>query len=205
MIPLMGIRKFSVPALLAAALLLSGCSAVSSSEGSQVAAGLSADAPVGASLAELGIDTASARSIVDGLEALPLAERPADLMASVQPTQLVLQPGTSGELAVPFAEDDFYLSVAPFREQTHACSFHSLTTCVGEMQDESVSVSVVDAVTGEVVVDSEMRTEANGFLGLWLPAGRAFELTIEADGQTAQSTVDTGDKGLTCLTTMQLT
>ena len=201
----MGIKAGIVPILLASAVALTGCSSATTSEAPQSSAGQSASGSVNAMLTSLNIDTTSARTIVDGLDALPLEERPSDLMASVQPRAVVLQPGAPDEQVLPFQADEFYLSIAPFREQTHACTFHSLTTCVGEMQSEEVSIKVADAATGDVVVERETRTASNGFVGVWLPSGGEFVVTITSGDQSAEAAVSTGDGDLTCLTTMQLT
>lgn len=102
-------------------------------------------------------------------------------------------------------EDRFYLSVAPYIEQTHECYFHSLTTCTGELQNADVHVTVTDATSGEVVLDEDLTTEANGFVGIWLPRGIEANLTVtyeDASATTAISTVT--DSDATCLTTMQL-
>ncbi|WP_255375519.1 CueP family metal-binding protein [Saccharomonospora sp. CUA-673] len=107
------------------------------------------------------------------------------------------------EIAVPLGEDRFYLSVAPYVDETHECYYHSLTTCRGELANEDIGVRIIDE-TGEVLVDEQVTTFDNGFVGFWLP--RDIEGTIEVthDGRTGQSNFSTSKEGATCLTTLQL-
>ncbi|MFD4991299.1 CueP family metal-binding protein [Cellulosimicrobium cellulans] len=145
----------------------------------------------------------SGREVVDRLEGLETADRPTDLVASVRAAELVLA-DEAYETTVPLPEDTFYLSVAPFVDETHECFYHSLTTCQGELADEPVSVTVVDAATGEVLVEEDTTLGANGFVGLWLPRDVDAELRVEHEGRVGTTTVSTGADDPTCLTTIQL-
>ena len=146
-----------------------------------------------------------ARQIIDRLDATPLAERPTDLIASVRPDELLLKGADGAEFTLPMPADETYVSFAPYREQTHDCYFHSLTTCTGELRNAEVGVTVTDNATGEVVHEAEATTFDNGFLGLWLPRGLDGTLTVTADGLTATAPIaTTGAEDATCLTTLQL-
>lgn len=191
----MGIRSALLP-LLAAALLLTGCASAQTpaAEGPPMAVD---------QVAELGIDTSDAKSIIEGLDTLPVANRPSpdSLIASVRPNELVLQPG---DVTLPINDSDFYLSIAPYVTQTHPCDFHSLTTCLGELQNTPVELTVTDAETGEVVLSEVTATADNGFVGLWLPRDGAFDVRIVGEQGVAEQQVTTGADDPTCLTTMQL-
>ena len=147
-----------------------------------------------------------AREIIEQLDTTPVAERPETLLASVQPDELVLTDATiaNGEATIPMPEDQFYLAVAPYQQRTHNCFFHSLTTCLGELSEEEVQVTVTDDATGRTIVDETRTTYDNGFIGLWLPRDVTGVLTIEHDGATATAPIATGEDDLTCLTSMQL-
>lgn len=106
-----------------------------------------------------------ARQIIERLDTMPLADRPADLMASIRPDQLILSDDRQRETSLPMPAERFYVSFAPYVNKTHACHYHSLTTCTGELQDAEVHVKVAHAGTGKVIVDKAMRTYDNGFLG----------------------------------------
>lgn len=151
-----------------------------------------------------GLAGLDARQIIDQLDATPLTERPTDLIASVRPQELLLSDDQEREAALPIPDGQFYLSFAPYLAQTHECHFHSLTTCVGELQNAEVTVKLTDTA-GEVLVDETLRTFDNGFLGVWLPRDIDATLAVEHDGHTASTPITTkGEDAATCLTTLQL-
>ncbi|MGJ0202546.1 CueP family metal-binding protein [Leucobacter sp. gxy201] len=213
----MGIGVRFAPLIVAAALLLSGCAAgtggAAGADGPESSDGPAA--PAGAlpspadALQQLGLSGDDPRGIVDALDALPLAERPDDLIVSVLPNALRVQPDQPDELVLPLEAGEFYLSIAPYRDQTHPCTFHSLTTCVGEMRSAEVGLRITDAATGELIVDRRTRTADNGFVGVWLPADRELEVEITAESaagtEAGRTTVTTGAGDPTCLTTIRLT
>lgn len=197
----MMIRRRAPLALLAAlgALLLAGCATPA-----PVPAG-SASAATTASklLAAHGLEQFDAPALVDHLESLPLAERPGDLIASVRADRVELSDSTGRTATLPLPDDLFYASVAPFRERTHECFFHSLTTCVGELASEQLQVTVI-ADDGTVLVDEQRTTNDNGFVGLWLPRGITGTIRIAHEDGRAESTLSTADDAATCITTLQV-
>ena len=152
-----------------------------------------------------GLTDMDARGVIEHLDTMPVAERPDTLLASVQPTELVLTDTAGGSIAtLPMPDEHFYLAVAPYEDQTHDCLFHSLTTCLGEMAGEPVDITVTDE-TGRTVVDETRTAYDNGFVGLWLPRDLTGTLTVEHDGKSSTVPIATGDDDLTCLTTAHLT
>lgn len=157
-------------------------------------------------LQEHGFADADAHEIIDRLEALPVAERPQNLIASVTATSLQLQDDAGREAELPLPQDQFYLSVAPFVETTHECALHSLTTCRGELRSRELTVSVVDSSSGEILEEGTRTTHDNGFIGFWLPRGITAELTCTLEGYTGSASISTqAEDDLTCLTSLQLT
>lgn len=150
----------------------------------------------------LGVDGLTGRQIVDHLEAVPLAERRVDVMASVRPRELVVS-DTEREVAVPLPEDLFYVSLAPFRSVTHECFYHSLTTCRGELAGETLEVRIT-TTAGEVLLEGEVRTADNGFVGFWLPRGARGAIELGHEGRSATYEFTTDDDAPTCVTTVQL-
>jgi len=181
--------------LAAVTVMLAGCSATDTDPTANTAA--QADL-----LAAHDLDGMDGQQIIDHLDRMPVADRPPDLMASVHARQLLLTDAEQ-EVAVPLGEDRFYLSVAPYVDQTHECHHHSLTTCRGELANEDIGVRIVDR-TGEVLLDERVTTFDNGFAGFWLP--REVEGTVEIthDGRTGRSAFSTGEESATCLTTLRL-
>ena len=208
-------RRLSVTlaALAASGIALTGCSAgvqttPSQTSPSQSASTPSTDAGSEAVAQELlavhDLAALDVREVIARLEATALVDRPDDLLASVQPDTLVLRDARGREGRLPLPDDAVYVSIAPFRDQTHECHFHSLTTCVGELADTEVRVTLTTD-DGSIVVDETRRTQDNGFVGVWVPRGLEATLTVESQGLIGSvplSTTSPDDR--TCITDLQL-
>jgi len=207
------------PRVLTAALTLvvgatiSGCSTATPASTPSPSPAASASQPGGREsgqsdveplLAEYGLEGMDAVQIVDHLDQVGGAERPADLVASVRPGSLLLGSGAQ-QHSLPIEDDRFYLSVAPYVDQTHECFHHSLTTCTGELQGEEVHVTIVDMADGRVLVDDTRTTFANGFVGFWLPRDVDARVEVHHGGKQGHARIRTDADGPTCLTTVQLT
>ena len=179
-------------------LVLAGCAPAADSEPS----------PSTGSQAEFlntyDLDDMDAVEIIDHLDQLETAERPADLIASVYPDELVLTDNRQ-EVVLDLPQNLSYLSIAPYVEQTHDCFYHSLTTCQGELSNATVDVEITDSTTGDVVVDEQVATFDNGFVGFWVPSDIDGTIEISYDGRTGASDFTTTDEGATCITDLQLT
>lgn len=186
----------SVGALLAVALLFTAC-ADGSDQSSDVAESSQQDL-----LASHGLEDMDAVQIIDELDRVPLAERSTELIASVLPDRLVLSSETE-ELAMQLPEDSFYLSIAPYIDQTHECYYHSLTTCVGELSEVDVDVTITDH-SGEVLVDEQRATFDNGFVGVWVPTGTSGTIEISYEDMTGSTEFATDAQAATCITDLQL-
>lgn len=186
----------SAGALLAAGLFFTACA----DGGEQSTA--AAESSQQDLLAAHGLENMDAVEIIDHLDRVPLAERSTELMASVQPDELVLVSATE-EKSLELPEDSFYLSIAPFIDQTHECHYHSLTTCVGELSEEEVHVTVTDH-SGEVLVDEQRTTFDNGFVGVWVPTGSSGTIEISYEDMTGSTEFATDADAATCITDLQL-
>lgn len=100
-------------------------------------------------------------------------------------------------------EDEFFVSIAPYIDQTHPCAIHNLAGCQGELANEPFQVTVTDA-DGNKVLSEPMNAHPNGFIDLWLPREQTYKITIEHEGRTAESDISTYEDDNTCITTMQL-
>ncbi|MEC9485840.1 MAG: CueP family metal-binding protein [Candidatus Izemoplasma sp.] len=105
--------------------------------------------------------------------------------------------------SVDMPEDEFYLSVAPYINNTHSCTYHSATGCRGELKQETFFVEFIDN-EGNVIVSENMDTLSNGFIDLWLPRDVEGTLTITQGELSASKTISTTAGEPTCETTMQL-
>lgn len=154
-------------------------------------------------LAEYGLDATDVEGIIDHLDTLGGDERPENLVASVRPDELVVSDG-GDEFGLEIPDDRFYLSVAPYVDQTHDCFYHSLTTCQGELAATDVQVTIVDETNDEVLVDETRTTFENGFTGFWLPRDIEGTLRVTYDGKSGETQFATDEDAPTCLTTLQL-
>jgi hypothetical protein len=155
-------------------------------------------------LSEHGLIGKDATTIIDALDRMPVPDRPTDLMASVRPNELVLADGDD-EVTLPIPANRFYLSLAPYVDQTHDCFHHSLTTCKGELGDTDVHVKILDTASGKALVDRTVTTFDNGFVGFWLPRNIDGTVQVSYDGKTGRTAFGTDDDAPTCLTTLKLT
>src|SRR5690606_31878820 len=101
-------------------------------------------------------------------------------------------------------EDEFFVSIAPFVDTTHPCAIHSLTGCQGEMADEEFEITIEDQEGRRILDQQKVRTMENGFIDLWLPRNRVYEVTIRQGDRTSQAQISTFKNDNTCITTMQL-
>lgn len=122
--------------------------------------------------------------------------------ASIDSEKLVVMENGQ-ETAYTLPEEEFFVSIAPFKESTHPCAIHSLTGCQGEMVEEEFDVLIEDS-KGEVIVDEKMKTFENGFLDFWLPRDETFTVSLTHEGKTVTSELTTFEGDNTCITTIQL-
>ncbi len=202
----MGIKKTAIALSLLATLGLAGCApaAVAPDEGSSSAQTATPRA-IDEILESLELDQTNPQALINALDAMPVADRPSDLIASVLPNAVTLQPGQPDELTLPLDGQDFYVSMAPYVSQTHPCTFHSLTTCLGELQNTPIELTVTDLASGEVVISESTSTADNGFVGVWLPRDREYSVRIDSEGGSTEQIIKTGAEDPTCITTLQLT
>lgn len=123
--------------------------------------------------------------------------------ASITSEELIVTEENDEQTVYTLPEDEFFVSIAPFKTETHPCDIHSLTGCQGELIGEDFNVKVEDK-TGKVILDEIKQTESNGFIDLWLPRDGVFEVTITQDDKKSVSEITTYEGDNTCITTMQL-
>jgi len=187
-----------VIAAAALALALTGCSAADSEP--------TADGTVSQDtfLTTHGLAAMDAVEIIDHLDRQKVTERPTDLIASVRADELLLS-SDDQEVVVDLPDNQTYVSIAPYLTSTHDCFYHSLTTCLGELDNEDIQVTITDEATGEVLVDEETTTFDNGFIGFWLPDDATGLIEVSYQGRTGTAEFSTADDGATCVTDLRLT
>lgn len=136
-------------------------------------------------LAQHGLAGKTVEQMVDTIDQTPQS-RPLPYSASITSTELKLSDGEQ-IYTLPLG-NKFYLSFAPYEWRTHPCFNHSLSGCQGEMPNKPFTVKVTDS-KGAVIVQKEMQSYRNGFIGVWLP--RNMEGTLEVSKLQRQN-------GITC-------
>ncbi|AIQ49243.1 hypothetical protein R70723_27580 [Paenibacillus sp. FSL R7-0273] len=124
--------------------------------------------------------------------------------ASISSTQLIVKETDGKSASYSLPEDEFFVSIAPYVNKTHPCAIHSLTGCQGELVEEEFSVSVQDAEGNQVMDRQTVKSQPNGFIDLWLPRDKTYNVTIEQNGKKAESEISTFEQNDTCVATMQL-
>ncbi|MDP5274955.1 CueP family metal-binding protein [Chengkuizengella axinellae] len=123
--------------------------------------------------------------------------------ASITSEYLIVQDVNQEEQKYELPEDEFFVSIAPYINNTHPCTNHNLTSCQGELASETFDVVIADS-TGNVIVSKSIESGENGFVDMWLPRDKEYQVTIEHDGKIAESNLSTFKTDGTCVTTMQL-
>ena len=123
--------------------------------------------------------------------------------ASITSKHLIITDGDQEETVLDLPKDEFFVSIAPFVNETHPCTNHSLTGCQGEMVEQTFDVYIED-LDGKVVIDETMQSLKNGFIDLWLPRDQTFRVKITHEGKEVESEISTFENDGTCITTMQL-
>ena len=190
--------KRAAIAAAALALALTGCSAADPEP--------TADRTVSRDtfLTTHGLAAMDAVEIIDHLDRQKVTERPTDLIASVRADELLLS-SDDQEVVVDLPDNQTYVSIAPYLTSTHDCFYHSLTTCLGELDNEDIQVTITDEATGEVLVDEATTTFDNGFIGFWLPDDVTGLIEVSYQGRTGTTEFSTTDDGATCVTDLRLT
>lgn len=152
-------------------------------------------------LAQHGLAGQSVEKVVEALAA-STEQRPLTLQAVVKPWVLELSDGTT-KGALPLPADRFYLAVAPFRSGNATCSFHNLSTDRGELPNFAFHVVVADA-NNTPLVDADVTTGPNGFVGLWLPRDRQGLITGTVEGAAGQVGYSTRGTSPTCRSQLHL-
>nr|NLI51073.1 hypothetical protein [Propionibacterium sp.] len=146
-------------------------------------------------LARHGLAGRSVEEVVGALAA-STEKRPLTLQAVVKPWVLELSDGTT-KGALPLPADRFYLAVAPYRNGNPPCSFHNLSADQGELPNFAFHVVVADA-NNTPLVDADVTTGPNGFVGFWLPRDRQGLITGTVEGAAGQVGYSTRGTSPTC-------
>ena len=147
-----------------------------------------------------GLDGLTTVQMVEKLEAKTID--PNNYNASITATQLSIYTSIK-TYTFDVPDDLFYLSIAPYINQTHPCGTHSLVTCRGELKNTTFYVLIKDELDN-IIFDQEITSGSNGFAGLWLPRNMTGTIYVEYNNFSATTDIETYDSSNTCLTTLKL-
>lgn len=203
-------RKIQFPFLLAAVTLgLAGCASSDDPSTGTATSAVESHSEENAQmtpadiLAPYSLENRNVEDVVDALDQMPVDERPEDLIASVRIDQLELSTN-DGTAAMEMPEDKTYVSFAPYVDSTHPCTFHSLTTCLGEMRSTPIHIKITESGSKRVLVDERVKTFDNGFYGVWLPRNIDGEIEVTHEGKSGSADFSTKADGATCVTDLKL-
>ncbi|WP_186367942.1 copper-binding periplasmic metallochaperone CueP [Yersinia kristensenii] len=151
-------------------------------------------------LAQHGISGKTTEQMIETIDQSK-QERPLAYSASVTGTELKLSDGQQ-QFSFPLG-DKFYLSFAPYINQTHPCFNHSLSGCRGELANTEFDVKITDQ-TGKVILQDKLTSYQNGFIGVWLPRNTQGTIEVSYQGLKAVSPFATQAESQTCMTTLHL-
>jgi hypothetical protein len=148
-------------------------------------------------LEKYGLSGLTVQEIVQKLDST--TSDPSGLKASITSDYLVLM-DESDEVKLALPKDKFYLSFAPYITQSHPCGTHSLASCQGELVNKEIHAVITDS-EGKEIVNSDLTTMANGFVGVWLPRNMDGTVSVTYNGLVAKAPITTFAGSDTCLTT----
>nr|WP_086937408.1 CueP family metal-binding protein [Thaumasiovibrio occultus] len=150
--------------------------------------------------------TAEEFSQLSPQEALEMAHtwhQTGDASVSILPDVLNATLPSGEEVAIPL-EDEYLLSIAPYINRSHGCTYHVPTGCQGEMVEEELHLSITDVNTGEEIMNGMVTTQKDGFIDFWMPRDGEYKFTFHKGNLMAQEVLKTSGNARTCITTMQL-
>ncbi|WP_148629480.1 CueP family metal-binding protein [Bacillus sp. E214] len=124
-----------------------------------------------------------------------------NVSASITSHKLIVKDDKEKSYDLP--AEEFFVSIAPYVKETHPCEIHSLTGCQGELVNKDFNVYIQDE-DGKVIVDETMTSLENGFIDIWLPREKTYQVRINYGEKTSETTISTFKDDNTCITTMQL-
>lgn len=144
-------------------------------------------------------ETADIKALVNSYS----ANKETDEKASITSRQLIVTANDGNESVYELPKNEFFVSIAPYINETHPCKDHSLTGCQGELVEKEMTV-FIENEKGKVLLNEKLTTLKNGFIDLWLPRNEAFNVKIAYEGKSVEGEITTFDEDGTCITTLQL-
>ncbi len=123
------------------------------------------------------------------------------LTAVIKTNQLLLS-DERGDFVIIMPENEFYISIAPYINNTHPCIYHNMLTCQGDLTNQNLNVIIT--LNEEQIINGEFTTYDNGFIGFWIPKNEEVEITIEYQHLFGVMHFVSNESASTCVTNMRL-
>lgn len=147
-----------------------------------------------------GFENMSTREVINTLD--KGQHKSGNLLAQISSKNLVIE-DVFNKYTYSYKDEPFYLSIAPYIDNTHPCFDHVPTSCQGELVNKDITVQVIND-KNEVVYSENTKTLDNGFAGIWLPRNMKGTISVQYDGKVAVQDISTFSTDGTCLTDLRL-
>jgi len=148
-------------------------------------------------LKQLELENAEIKDVVNNLD--QRIDEPTNIGARITGDKLFLYDNEK-EYSIDLPTDSFFVSIAPYINEVHPCTIHNLVSCRGEIFNQTMRIRIVDE-NNQIIIDEDRTTQANGFIGIWLPKGISATLKVDYDGLTVEYPISTYSESDTCITT----
>jgi hypothetical protein len=130
-----------------------------------------------------------------------LEEQLTELNSSLVGIQSMLS-GWKDEDHVVASDSWYFMSIAPYQNDTHDCYYHILA-CKAEMVNTHVSYSI-EEVGGSFVTQGVGVTGSNGFMDLYLQRNKTYRISVVIGELEGEVTVTTFPGSPTCITNLKI-
>lgn len=148
-------------------------------------------------LKQLDLENTEIKEVVNILD--QRIDEPTNVGARITGDKLFLYDNEK-EYSLDLPTDSFFVSIAPYINEVHPCTIHNLVSCRGEIFNQTMRIRIVDE-NNQIIIDEDRTTQANGFIGIWLPKGISATLKVDYDGLTVEYPISTYSESDTCITT----
>jgi hypothetical protein len=139
----------------------------------------------------------------DALEQAHQWHKTGEASVKILPDVIQAKFSDNSSVSIP-VKDEFLLSIAPYVNRTHSCTYHVPTGCQGELVNQAMMVEVKDTETNKVVQKGMVKTQKDGFIDFWMPKNKSYQFTFHYQGKAVSEVLTTGKSDRTCITTMKL-
>ena len=147
---------------------------------------------------EYGLDISDQVELINRLENDDFNQ---EISASITNEQIFIYHNKK-EYEIILKDDLFYVSLAPYINNTHGCYTHSLIGCLGELINKDLLVKIYDE-EDNLLEEKEVNTGSDGFFGLFLEKGVTYKIIITYAGLSTSYDID-AFTDQTCFTGGQL-